>query len=142
MERRFIRPRWQVTIPREIRRRLNLFVGQALSFTLDEHYNIIMTTGSLPDAEQAEFYKLFKGEKKPFGPLKKFGISKGRRTSKIERLKSARFGKLEKMMKHFPADPDLVVALDEAREAEDARQDLKGLVSNMSRFLMKVQERL
>jgi bifunctional DNA-binding transcriptional regulator/antitoxin component of YhaV-PrlF toxin-antitoxin module len=36
MERRQIRKRWQVTIPRDIRQRLNFYVGQLLCFDLVE----------------------------------------------------------------------------------------------------------
>lgn len=36
MERGLIRAKWQVTIPRGIRRRLNLFLGQTLNWELTE----------------------------------------------------------------------------------------------------------
>jgi hypothetical protein len=129
-------------MPREIRRQLNLFIGQTLNFSVDDHFCISIATGVLPSAEEAEFYKLLKGEKPRFPKGKKFRKSDARRQPKIERLRSARFAKLERMMAVFPVDPDLISALDDAREAESARLDLRQLVANMSRFLLKVQERL
>lgn len=142
MERGLIRKRYQITIPRGVRRALNLFIGQTLNFALDENYCITISTGSLPSAEEGEFYKLLKGEKPRFPKGKKFRISEGRRQSRGERLKSARFEKLEKMMAAFPVDPELMNALDDAREAENARQDLMQIVSNLSKFLLRIQERL
>ena len=45
-------------------------------------------------------------------------------------------------MAAFPVDPELMNALDDAREAENARQDLMQIVSNLSKFLLRIQERL
>jgi bifunctional DNA-binding transcriptional regulator/antitoxin component of YhaV-PrlF toxin-antitoxin module len=142
MERGLIRKRWQVTLPREIRRRLNLFIGQTLNFTLDEDYCIRISTGIVPSAEEAEFYEQVKGKKAAFGKRRKFRISEGKRTAKRERPKEARFEKLEEMASFFPRDPEIHQAIERAEAAEDAREGLKQLVANLSRFLLSMQERL
>lgn len=61
MERRFIRSRWQVTIPRSIRQELNLHLGQVLNFNLTEgpggDWEIRVFPGNYPAkiGEQAAF---------------------------------------------------------------------------------------
>ena len=109
---------------------------------MDDEFCLRIATGNLPSVEEQEFFKHLKGEKPRFPKGKKFGKSEGGRRSKLERIRTAHFVKLEKMMSAFPVDPELMSALDDAREAETARQDLKEIVSNMSRFLLRVQERL
>jgi bifunctional DNA-binding transcriptional regulator/antitoxin component of YhaV-PrlF toxin-antitoxin module len=60
MERRQIRKRWQITIPREIRQRLNFYVGQLLCFDVVEdsaeslpYVRIYMNIGAAREDELA-----------------------------------------------------------------------------------------
>ncbi len=142
MERGLIRKRWQVTIPKGVRRELNLFIGQTLNFAIDEEFCIRIATGTMPSAGEAEFYQHLKGKKVVFDRLKKFRKSDGQRAGKPGALKSDWTRKIEKMASFFPTDPEVKIAVAQAAEAEEARQELKQIVSGLSKFLRRLQERI
>jgi len=150
MERRLIRERWQVTIPRGIRRKLNLFVGQTVNFHVDlETGTVLMFTGSVAlPADDAAFQEIFTGSPRRLGQRKEERRKRGkirnsdggRRSGK--RLINARFDKLDHMAGFFPTDPEVLAALAEARAAGEGRQELKGILSSLSQFLLGLQERI
>ena len=110
-----------------------------MNFKLDENLCIVMSTGNLPSSEEAEFYELFKGKKKPFGRRKQFRISEGKKAPKLAVLKNRRLDKIEKMAKMFPADPEILMGIEEWRGFEENRESLKNILSNMSRFIVRLQ---
>ena len=104
-----------------------------------------ISTGVLPSAEEVEFFEILKGKKKAFGRRKEFRKSDGRPGSspgKKTRLQAARLEKLNKMSSFFPADPELLEAINQVATIDDERRDLKQIISSMSRFLKGLQERL
>ena len=120
MERRLIRKRFQITIPRELRRFLNLYVGQALSFRLGESGEIIIITGTPPHMEDLAAFKEAGARKKK----KRGRYPCGKKIRKSDRLVDAR---LEKML----ADPVKLAAT-----------ELQELVHLVSESLRDLQERL
>jgi len=122
MERRLIRKRWQITIPREVRRRLNLFEGQLLNWDIHDYdgqtfIRVYTGGGSLPD-DQAAFQDLL---------VKKKG-RKGRTRcrTKIRKLDTARDSRIE--------------AGQNPQRFES--YELRNLVSNLSQYLLGLQQRL
>ena len=91
MERRLIRKRWQVTIPREVRRRLNLFQGQLLNWDIyDEDgqtFIRLFTGGGALPVEHAAFQDLMAKKK-----AKERGSKCGRKIRKLEEKRSHRVG--------------------------------------------------
>lgn len=122
MERRLIRKRWQITIPREVRRRLNLFQGQLLNWDIQEYdgqtFMRVYTGGGLLPDDQAAFQDILarkKGRK---------GRTKCR--TKIRKLDEAREARLEG-----------------ARNPQRLENtELRELVSGLSQYLLGLQQRL
>lgn len=121
MERRLIRKRWQVTIPREVRRRLNLFQGQLLNWDIHDYegqtfIRVYTGGGSVPDDEVA-FHDILakkKGRK---------GRAKCR--TKIQKLDEKRAKRIEG-----------------SRNQATENTELRNLVSNLSQYLLILQARL
>lgn len=125
MERRLIRKRWQITIPREIRRRLNLFEGQLLNFDLvdcEEQVFIRVYTGAAVDpGEMAAFKELFSRKRR-----KEKGAKCGAKIRKLDAAKKARERRIEA----------------QAGEAPSTSTELQELISNLSGYLLSLQNRL
>jgi bifunctional DNA-binding transcriptional regulator/antitoxin component of YhaV-PrlF toxin-antitoxin module len=122
MERRIIRKRWQVTIPREVRRRLNLFQGQLLNWDIHDFegqtfIRVYTGGGSLPEDEVA-FHDILARKKGKKGRI--------RCRTKIRKLDMARDARME--------------AARNPQRFESS--ELSNLVSNLSQYLLGLQERL
>lgn len=121
MERRLIRKKWQVTIPRGVRARLNLFQGQLLNWeVVDEEgfFHIKIWSGLCPTAEDKTAYDEFLYKKE----------------RQLRRSKCAKkIGKLEEKRS---------LKLREEREGTGSRSELKSLVSEFSQYLLSLQEKL
>jgi bifunctional DNA-binding transcriptional regulator/antitoxin component of YhaV-PrlF toxin-antitoxin module len=121
MSRCLIRKRWQITIPRDVRQHLNLFVGQTLNFYLDEEYCLKVVPSGFPkrDEDAAAFRDLLRRKPSGVEPRKKrrkFRISDKDRVSQLE--------------------------LQEIAPVVFARNQLRGLLSEISTYLLKVQDQL
>jgi bifunctional DNA-binding transcriptional regulator/antitoxin component of YhaV-PrlF toxin-antitoxin module len=122
MERRLIRKRWQVTIPREVRRRLNLFQGQLLNWDIHDYdgqtfIRVYTGGGAVPD-DQAAFQDLLVKKKGRKGRVKC--------RTKIRKLDTERESKIE--------------AGRNPQRFESS--ELRSLVSNLSQYLHGLQQRL
>ena len=126
MERRLIRRRWQITIPKEIRQRLNLFEGQLLNFDVVELEGQVFMrifTGASPDpAEMAAFKDLMARKNRE--------VRKQRCGSKIRKsddLKEKRAARLADQASGGVAS---------------IAGELKAMVSDLSQYLLTLQARL
>lgn len=120
MERRLIRKRWQITIPREIRRYLSLYVGQGLSFRLGEAGEIIIITGTPPHREDLAALQEVGARKKK----KRGRYPCGKKIRKSDKIRDAR---MEKLMES---------------PVRSAALELKEMVHHVSGYLQEVQKRL
>lgn len=125
MERRQIRRRWQVTIPRELRQRLNLFIGQLLNFDLvreESGYVVRVLFGTMATEED-------------MGAWKETGARRERKRLQHRSGSKIRKSDTQKMLR--------------GRRIEGIRQpsfleatELKGIISNLSQYLLALQARL
>jgi AbrB family looped-hinge helix DNA binding protein len=126
MERRLIRKRWQVTIPREIRHRLNLYEGQLLNFDVVDHEEqlfIRVYTGAAADPEEMAAFKELFGKKKRKEKQAKCGAkirkSDAQRESREIRIEDVRLGLVP-----------------------STSTELQEILSNLSGYLLSLQNRL
>ena len=134
MERQLIRARWQITIPRTIRRALSLFIGQTLNFSIDEEFCMRISTGVLPSAEEVEFWSFLKGKNLPPGKGKKIRKSEASR-EKLLRLRATRTLAADKAKKYAATGIDWL-------SLEEGKAELKELLSSAARLLAELQERI
>lgn len=126
MERRLIRKRWQVTIPREIRHRLNLYEGQLLNFDLVDHEEqvfIRIYTGAAADPEEMAAFKELFGKKKRKEKQAKCG-SKIRKSDDKRELRAKRIEDIRKGL------------------VPSTSTELQEILSNLSGYLLSLQKRL
>lgn len=122
MERRLIRKRWQVTIPPDVRRRLNLFQGQLLNWDIyDEDgqtFIRLFTGGGALPAEHAAFQDLLAKKR-----AKEKGAKCGTKIGKSAKKRAQRL-EVWKNPQRFESS------------------ELRNLVSNLSQYLLSLQARL
>jgi AbrB family looped-hinge helix DNA binding protein len=126
MERRLIRKRWQVTIPREIRHRLNLYEGQLLNFDVVDHEEqlfIRVYTGAAADPEEMAAFKELFGKKK----RKEKQAKCGRKIRKSDARRESRELRIEDIRKGL---------------VPSTATELQDLLSNLSQYVLALQSRL
>jgi bifunctional DNA-binding transcriptional regulator/antitoxin component of YhaV-PrlF toxin-antitoxin module len=126
MERGLIRRRWQVTIPAEVRRELNLFMGQAVNWEVDHERGVItIFTGSgvFPGVEMAAFQDAM---------TRKLRHERGQKCGRKIRKSAKKEKKLRELVDRSRA----------WRERSSGATELQEVLSQVSQYLLGVQERL
>ena len=125
MERGLIRRRWQVTIPRHVRRELNLFIGQAVNWEVDHERGVITVftgSGVFPGVELAAFQDVM---------ARKLRHERGQKCGRKIR-KSA---KRSKVLRELQEKSRI-------RRESSGATELREMVSQISQYLLTLQERL
>ncbi len=120
MESRQIRKRWQITIPRQLRRKLNLYIGQVLTWGLEHDErgsHLVLYTGTFATmgaAHMDEEARKWRGQKR----------SRFRKSDKIKRLQEERKSKIEAELTGYVGT------------------DLRQLITEFSGYLLNLQAKL